>query len=69
MIDHLHSEIVLAPDMVVQVSLGGNASNVVLLDDENYRRYREGQSYTYPAGGHFTKSPAVIRAPEPGRSR
>jgi hypothetical protein len=66
-LDHLHSEIVVGAEQIVQVTLGGNQSNVLLLDDDNYEKYRKGESYTYRAGGAFSVSPAVIRPPTPGR--
>jgi hypothetical protein len=46
---------------VVEVTLRGNAANVLLLDSTNFNRYRRGGRYTYH-GGHVTRSPyhAVI---------
>ena len=66
-LDHLHSEIETGPDEVVQVTLAGNEANVLLLDDENYALYSNGAGYTYRAGGHFRRSPAVLQPPGPGR--
>ena len=49
--EHLHSELTIGKDQVVQVTLRGNSANVVLLDDDNYRRYVEGDTPAHSAGG------------------
>jgi hypothetical protein len=51
---------------VVEVSLSGNAANVLLMDDINFQSYRSGGRFNY-YGGHFNRSPAVIAPPLPGR--
>ena len=49
----------------VEVTLVGNAANVLLLDDAAYAAYSIGRAYTY-LGGYFTHTPAII-TPPPGR--
>jgi len=62
----LHSEVNTGPGDVVEVSLQGNAANVMLMDAINFQNYRDGRQFTYH-GGHFTRSPAVVRPPHPGQ--
>ncbi|GAB2590568.1 DUF1883 domain-containing protein [Spirosoma areae] len=49
----------------VVVTLSGNAANVQLLDDLNFRHYRAGQRYSY-RGGHVTRSPFRLSIPSTG---
>lgn len=51
---------------IIQVTLYGTASNVLLLSEENFQNYRSGRDYTY-FGGYYTRSPAVLTAPASGR--
>lgn len=61
----LHQEFDAGPDDVVEVSLDGQA-NVMLLDPENFDRYRKGESFKYH-GGLARESPT--RLVPPGRGR
>lgn len=40
-------------------------ANVLLLDDDNFNRYRSGQPFRH-YGGHFTHFPVRITAPKDG---
>lgn len=44
----------------VVVELSGNAANVMLVDESNYRSYRSRGRYRY-RGGYFKQSPATFR--------
>ena len=50
----------------VEVTLSGNAANVLLVDETNFQNYRSGRQFRY-YGGYFTRSPAVIQVPFPGK--
>jgi hypothetical protein len=50
---------------IVEVTLGGNAANVQLMDDANFRSYRSGRQYRYQ-GGHVTRSPYRVAIPHSG---
>ncbi len=63
--DHLHQEMDLHPDDVVEVTLD-HPANVMLLDPSNYLAYQQKRTYRYH-GGYATKSPFRIRAPYPGK--
>lgn len=63
---HIHQEFDAGPDDVVEVALDGPA-NVLLLDPENYDRYRRNETYRYQGGGHYKQSPAELVPPRPGR--
>ncbi len=62
---YLHQELEIGPDDVVEVALDGQA-NVMLLDSENFDRYRRGESFRYH-GGLATTSPARLVPPSRGR--
>jgi hypothetical protein len=64
--EYLHKEFDLAEGDVVEVTLAGNAANVLLLDAENYQNYLQGKPYDY-AGGYARTSPFRIQTPRPGR--
>lgn len=64
--EYLHREFDLAEGDVVEVTLAGNAANVLLLDSQNFQNYREGKPYSY-SGGYARTSPFRIQAPRPGR--
>jgi hypothetical protein len=61
----LHYEVELGSKDSVKVILTGNAANVLLLDESNFRNYQSGQQYQY-FGGHYTRSPAILRPPNAG---
>lgn len=50
----------------VEVTLSGNAANVLLVDDVNFQHYRSGRRHEY-YGGHFKHSPVRLRVPRAGR--
>jgi hypothetical protein len=64
--EYLHQEFDLAEGDVVEVTLAGNAANVLLLDEGNYQTYRQGKPYDY-YGGYVRTSPFRIQAPRPGQ--
>mgnify|MGYP001022098557 CR=1 FL=1 len=63
--EYLHHEYDLSEGDVVEVNLAGNAANVLLLDPENFEKYRQGSAYSY-AGGYSRISPVRIPAPRAG---
>ncbi|HET9868315.1 MAG TPA: DUF1883 domain-containing protein [Nitrospira sp.] len=64
--NYLHSDLGQIPGgSVVEVTLRGNAANVLLLDTINLARYRQDAGYSYH-GGHYTHSPARIQVPHSG---
>ncbi len=63
--EHLHQELDLTPEDIVEVTLD-HAANVQLLNPSNYLAYKHGQPYRYH-GGHVTQSPYSLRAPYAGR--
>ena len=63
--EYLHQEFDLNQNDVVEVTLAGNAANVLLLDSPNYQAYRDGRQYQYH-GGYARTSPYRIPAPQPG---
>ncbi len=63
--NHLQQEMELKADDLVEVTLDGRA-NVMLLDPENYDRYRRGESFRYH-GGLAERSPASLTTPHGGR--
>ena len=63
--DYLHKEFDLADGDVIEVTLAGNAANVLLLDEGNFQNYRQGKPYDY-FGGYVRTSPYRIKAPRPG---
>jgi hypothetical protein len=62
----LHYQVHTGNGDAIEVSLNGNAANILLLDDANYRNYQSGQRFSYRAGGYFNRSPIVLCAPSPG---
>lgn len=64
--EYLHKELDLSEGDVVEVTLAGNAANVLLLDSMNFENYRAGRAYSYH-GGYVRTSPYRIQAPRPGR--
>ncbi len=50
---------------VVEVTLKGNAANVLLMDNTNFQKYRNGQQYKY-YGGHIKQSLCKIPVPYSG---
>ena len=64
--EYLHKEFDLSEGDVVEVTLAGNAANVLLLDPANFSNYQQGRPYTY-YGGYARTSPFRIQAPRPGR--
>lgn len=64
--EYLHKEFDLAEGDIVEVTLAGNAANVLLLDAANFQDYQQGKPYRY-YGGYARTSPFRIQAPRPGR--
>ena len=62
--NHIHHEYALGPEDAVTVALD-NRANVMLLDDENYRKYRSGKSFRYH-GGSSNAATVTLEAPHPG---
>lgn len=52
----------------VTVRLQGSAANVMLLDEDNYYRYRASRPFKY-TGGLFRTSPVKLTVPRDGRWR
>ncbi|WP_375472878.1 DUF1883 domain-containing protein [uncultured Nostoc sp.] len=50
---------------IVEVTLSGNAVNVLLMDSSNFQSYRNGREYNY-FGGLATKSPVRLQIPRSG---
>jgi hypothetical protein len=63
----LHWRVQTGPGDVVEVALDGSESDVLVLvlDLSNFESYRHGGTCRY-YGGHYTRSPAVIRPPHSG---
>ncbi|EML0287789.1 DUF1883 domain-containing protein [Vibrio parahaemolyticus] len=49
----------------VEVTLEGNAANVLLLDSSNFQNYKNGRRYQY-FGGHMTTSVSQLPIPRTG---
>jgi hypothetical protein len=64
--EYLHKEFDLAEGDIVEVTLAGNAANVLLLDADNFENYQQGKPYLY-YGGYARTSPFRIQTPRPGR--
>ncbi len=63
--EYLHKEYDLQEGDVVEVNLSGNAANVLLLDPENFEKYRKNIPCDYE-GGYARTTPYRIRAPHAG---
>ncbi len=64
--NYLHYEYDAGPDDVLEVTLEGKA-NVLLLDDENFEKYRTGYRHTATQGGWAKVSPVHFVPPHRGR--
>jgi hypothetical protein len=64
--EYLHKEFDLSEGEAVEVNLAGNAANVMLMDPENFEKYRQGLPYR-SYGGYARTSPFRIQAPHAGR--
>jgi hypothetical protein len=62
--NHLHKQLELTELDVLKVHLT-NPAQVMLMDDENYERYRAEQEYDY-YGSLVKRSPFAMRAPHSG---
>ena len=60
-----HSEIEIDEGDAICVSLDGNEGTVMVMDDLNFCRYRNGSPFEF-AGGRHGQSPAIIRPPKGG---
>mgnify|MGYP001042651482 CR=1 FL=1 len=63
--NYLHQEFDAGPDDLIEVALDGQA-NVMLLDRENFERYRRHEPFQY-YGGHATVTPTRLVPPRRGR--
>lgn len=62
-LNYLHYDLGQLPaGAIVEVTLQGNAANVLLLDSANFSNYRSGRGCNY-YGGHVTRSPFNIAVP------
>ena len=50
----------------IEVTLKGNAANVLLLDTSNFQKYRNSKQYKY-YGGLVSQSPYIITTPCSGQ--
>ncbi len=64
--EYLHKELELSEGDIVEVTLAGNAANVLLLDPDNFHNYQQGRPYHYQ-GGYARTSPFRIQVPGAGR--
>ncbi|MBI2425295.1 MAG: DUF1883 domain-containing protein [Candidatus Hydrogenedentes bacterium] len=64
--NYLKTEVQANRGDIIEVTLEGNAANVMLLNSENFANYRSGRSFKY-IGGFFEKSPAIFTAPNTGK--
>lgn len=64
--EYLHKEFDLTQGDVVEVTLAGNAANVLLLDPDNFQNYLQGKPCNYH-GGYARISPFRIEVPQAGR--
>jgi hypothetical protein len=64
--EYLHQEFDLREGDVVEVTLSGNTANVLLLDPENFEKYRQRAPCDY-SGGYARTTPYRIEAPHAGR--
>lgn len=62
--DFIHYEVSAGPSNTVEVTLDRQA-NVLLLDEGNFQRYRQGRSYHYQ-GGRALRSPIRLGPPHSG---
>jgi hypothetical protein len=63
--NYLHQEFEAGPDDLIEVALDGQA-NVMLLDPENFERYRRREPFQY-YGGLATVTPTRLVPPSRGR--
>jgi Domain of unknown function (DUF1883) len=61
----LRSEVIIDEGDSIRVSLHGTEATVMIMDDSNFRRYRDGSRFEF-AGGCHRQSPAIIRPPRGG---
>jgi hypothetical protein len=58
----LNYDVVTGPHSVIEVTLSGNAANVLVMDEGNFQSFRAGGAHRYH-GGYYTQSPIIIRVP------
>ena len=59
---YLHSQVKTNPGQAILVNLSGTEANVLVMDEHNFRNYQSRGQFTY-FGGHFKRSPAIVRPP------
>jgi hypothetical protein len=62
--EFIHAREYLASNQHVRVDCDTEC-NVMLTDDNNFSRFKRGESYTY-YGGFFKKFPAILKPPHAG---
>lgn len=65
MTNFLHSSLEAMAGDVVEVTLIGNAANVMLMTPASFTQYRAGNPFTY-FGGHAVRSPTRLVVPSTG---
>lgn len=50
---------------IVKTSLRGSESDVFLVDNTNFSKFKRGDSFNY-FGGHYDRSPVTLRVPHTG---
>jgi hypothetical protein len=66
-VNFLHYEVTTQTGDAIMVSLSGNAANVLVMDDNDFRSYRSGRGGRIRYfGGYYNQSPAVVRPPSAG---
>lgn len=61
----LHSRVELGTGNSVVVKLQGTEANVMVMSDHDFRCYQSGERFAY-YGGHYRRSPAIIKPPTSG---
>jgi hypothetical protein len=61
-IRYLHARVHTEPGDAIVITLRGKAADIFLLNNENYRSYCLGDPFR-SIGGHYKKSPAILRPP------
>jgi hypothetical protein len=61
----LHSRLETEDGDAILVKLSGTEANVQVMSDSDFRNYRSHGKYSY-FGGHYRRSPAIIRPPSGG---
>ena len=60
--NYLHYQVSTGPSSTIEVTLSGNAANVLVMDDVNFHSFQSGGTHRY-YGGYYTQSPVFIKVP------